>query len=151
MELVSDSGQNVSIHQRIGKLRRLRRQPGDASRQPRLWSNRNLSAVVEHGGVDAVGGVLRGGGDDGCGGGEVEPAAFKFDVADELSVSLAAGAHQAGADGGDADSFVAEFGVEAFGESDQRELCGGVRQHVRHGQFAADGGDIDDAGASLAG
>ena len=31
------------------------------------------------------------------------------DVADELGVGFAAGAHEAGADGGDADAFVAEF------------------------------------------
>jgi len=103
------------------------------------------------GGVDFVGGVFSGGGDAWSVGGEVEPAAFELDVADELGVGFAAGAHESGADGGDADSFVAEFGVEAFGEADEGELGGGVRQHVWDSQLAAYGGDIDDAGATGAG
>ena len=56
------------------------------------------------------------------------------DIADELGVIFAAGAHQAGADGGDADAFVAEFGVEAFGEADEGELGGGVGEQVRDGE-----------------
>ena len=66
-------------------------------------------------------------------------------------MDFAAGAHEAGADGGDADAFVAELGVEAFGEADEGELAGGVGQHVGHGEFAADGGDVDDGGAIAAG
>ena len=71
-----------------------------------------------------------------------------FDVADELGVVFAAGAHEAGADGGDADAFVAELGVEAFGEADEGELGGGVGEHVGDGDLAADGGDVDDGGAA---
>ena len=81
---------------------------------------------------------IGGDGDAGGGGGEDEPAALGFDVADELGVVFAAGAHEAGADGGDADAFVAQLGVQAFGEADEGELGGGVGQHVRHGDLAAD-------------
>jgi len=64
-------------------------------------------------------------------------------------VDFAAGAHEAGADGGDADTFVAEFGVEAFGEADEGELAGDVWEHVRHGELAADAGDVDDGGVAV--
>ena len=103
------------------------------------------------GGVDFVRGVFGGCSYAGGSSGEVEPAAFELDVSDELGVGFAAGAHEAGADGGDADSFVAEFGVEAFGEADESELGSRVRQHVRDGQLAANGGDVHYAGAAAAG
>jgi len=94
--------------------------------------------------IDAVSGVLGGDGYARGVGGEVEPAALEFYVADDVGVVFAAGAHEAGADGGDADAFVAEFGVEAFGEADESELAGDVREHVGHGELAADAGDVDD-------
>lgn len=67
-----------------------------------------------------------------------------FCLAGVFGVGLAAGAHEARADGGDADAFVAELGVEAFGESYESEFAGDVREHVRHGELAADAGDVDD-------
>ena len=84
-------------------------------------------------------------------GGEVEPALLFFGLAGEVGVGFAAGAHEAGADGGDADAFVAEFGVEAFGEADEGEFAGDVGEHVGHGEFAADAGDVDDGGVAVAG
>ena len=102
-----------------------------------MWGDGDFGALVDYGAVDAVGGVGGGGGEAGSFGGEVEPAAFELYVTDELGVIFSAGAHEAGADGGDADAFVAELGVESFGEADERELRGGVGKHVRHGQFAS--------------
>ena len=66
-------------------------------------------------------------------------------------MGFAAGAHEAGADGGDADAFVAEFGVEAFGEADEGELAGDVGEHVGHGELAAYAGDVDDGGVAVDG
>src|ERR1700679_3166601 len=101
--------------------------------------------------MDAVSGVLGGDGYARGVGGEVEPAALEFYVADDVDVVFAAGAHEAGADGGDADAFVAELGVEAFGESDQGELRGGVGEQVGDGDLAADACDIDDGGSARSG
>ena len=64
-------------------------------------------------------------------------------------MDFATGAHEAGTDGGDADAFVAELGVEAFGEADEGEFTGHVREHVGHGEFAADAGDVDDGGVAV--
>jgi hypothetical protein len=100
---------------------------------------------------DFIGSVVCGDGDARGGGGKHEPALFSGGVADELGVVFAAGTHEAGADGGDADSFVAELGVEAFGEADESELCGGVGEHVGDGDLAADAGDVSDGGAALSG
>ena len=121
--------------------------PLEACGEPGLRGDGDLGAAVEDGVVDAVGGVLGGGGEDGGGGGEGEPAVLGGLVADEAGLDVGAGAHEAGADGGDADAFVAEFGVEAFGEADEGELAGDVGQQVGHGDLAADGGDVDDGGA----
>ncbi len=74
-----------------------------------------------------------------------------FALAGEFGVGFASGAHEAGADGGDADAFVAEFGVEAFGEADESEFAGDVGEHVGHGEFAADAGDVDDGCVFVAG
>jgi len=99
---------------------------------------------------DAVGCVLGRDGDAGGVGGEVEPAAFELYVTGEVGVVFSSGAHEAGADGGDADAFVAELGVEAFGEADEGELGGGVGKHVGDGDLAADARDVDDGGAAVA-
>ena len=66
-------------------------------------------------------------------------------------MGFAAGAHEAGADGGDADAFVAQFGVEALGEADEGEFAGDVGEHVGHGELAANAGDVDDGGVAVAG
>ena len=100
---------------------------------------------------DAVGGVAGGDGEAGGFGGNGEPATLELYVADDVDVVFAAGAHEAGADGGDADAFVAELGVEAFGEADECELGGGVGEHVGDGDLAADAGDVDDGRAAVAG
>ena len=96
---------------------------------------------------DAVCGVGDGGGEDGGFGAEEEPGLLPGDVADELGVVFAAGAHEAGADGGDADALGAELGVEAFGEAGEGELRGGIGEQVGDGHLAADRRDIDDGGA----
>lgn len=99
---------------------------------------------------DLVGCTLDGGGDDGSPGGEGEPALFFFELAGVVGVDFAAGAHEAGADSGDADALVAEFGVEALGEADEGELAGDVGKKMRHGELAADAGDVDDcSGATV--
>jgi len=119
----------------------------EAGGEPGLWGDGDLGATVDDGVEDAVGGVLGGGRDDGGGRGEGEPAILFFLIADEAGLDVGAGAHEAGADGGDADAFVAKFGVEAFGEAYEGEFAGGVGQHVGHGEFAADGSYVDDGGA----
>ena len=116
--------------------------------QEGLRGDGDFGAAGGGGVVDAVGCVVRGDGDERGFGGEVEPALFGFDVADEFGVVFSSGPREAGADGGDADSFVAEFGVQTFGESDESELCGGVRQQVRHRKFAADAGNVRDGCAA---
>ncbi len=89
-----------------------------------------------------------GGRDEGGVGAEVEPRVFLVALAGEVGMVLAAGTHEAGADGGDADAFVAELGVEAFGEAGEGELGGDVGEQVRDGDLAADGGDVDDSAMS---
>ena len=74
----------------------------------------------------------------------VKPALLFVALAGEGSMLLAAGAHQARADGGDANAFEAQLGVQAFGEASERKFRGDVREQVRHGNLAADGGDVDD-------
>ena len=123
----------------------------DAGGEPGLGSNGDLGAACGDGVEDAAGGAFGGGGEDGSLGGEVEPELLFVDLADELGMGFATGAHEAGADGGDADAFVAELGVEAFGEADDGELAGDVREHVGHGELAADAGDVDDAGVGKLG
>ena len=68
-----------------------------------------------------------------------------------MGVSLSFGAHEARADGGDADALVAEFGMKALGVANEGELAGDVREHVRHGEFAADAGDVDDRRLAVGG
>ena len=116
-----------------------------------MWCNCDFSAPLFGGSVDFIGGMFGGRRDAWGFGGKVEPAALELCIADELSVGFSAGAHKARADSGDADAFMAQLRVEAFGEAHQRELGGRVGKHVRDGQFAADGRDIDDAGAAVAG
>ena len=111
----------------------------------------DLGAAGGYGVVDLVGGVGDGGCEDRGSGGEFEPALFFDGAAGVAGVDFAAGAHEAGADGGDADAFVAEFGVEAFGEADEGELAGDIGEHVRHGELAADAGDVDDGGVAVDG
>ncbi len=108
----------------------------------------DLGAAGGGGVVDAVGGVLATGGESGCGGAEGEPLELFFGLSGEGGLDGGAGAHEAGADGGDADAFLAELGVEAFGEAGEGELAGDVGEEVGDGDLAADGGDVDDRGAA---
>jgi len=124
---------------------------GDAGGKPGLRGDGDLGAASGYGVVDAVGGVLDRGGDDRSCGGEGEPALLFFRLTGVLGVDFAAGAHEARADGGDTDAFVAEFGVEALGEADESELAGDVGEQVGHGELAADAGDVDDGGVAEAG
>ena len=119
-----------------------------AGGEPGLRGDGDFGAAGGYGVEDTVGRVGGVDGDERGGGCEVEPAALEFDVAYEFCVVFAPGAHEAGADGGDADSLVAEFGVEAFGEADEGELRGGVGEHVGGGDLSADGSDVNDGGAA---
>ena len=126
---------------------------GDAGCEPGLWGDGDLGTAVGYGGVDFAGGAADGGGDDGGSCGEGEPALLLLDAAGELGVGFATGAHEAGADGGNADAFAAQLGVQALGEAYEGEFTGHIREHVGHGEFSADAGDVDDggvAGADLA-
>jgi hypothetical protein len=69
-------------------------------------------------------------------------------ISDEAGLDVAAGTHEAGADGGDADAFVAELGMEALGETYEGEFAGDVGEEMGRRDLAADGGDVDDGGAS---
>ena len=91
------------------------------------------------------------GGEDGSSGSEGEPALLFFCLAGVFGVGFAAGAHEARADGGDANAFVAEFGVEAFGEADEGELAGDVGEQMGHGELASDAGDVDDGRVAVDG
>jgi len=134
------------VDERGGELGGLGMEAVEAGGEPGLWSDGDLCAASGDGVEDAVGSALGGGGEDGGFGGDVEPGLFAGDLTGEFGVGFAAGAHEAGADGGDADAFVAELGVEAFGEAGEGELAGDVGEHVGHGELAADAGDVDDAG-----
>ena len=116
-----------------------------------MWGDGDLGAACGYGVVDLVGGVCDGGGEDWGSCGQFEPALLFDGAASVLSMDLAAGAHEAGTDGGDADAFVSEFCVEALGEADEREFAGDVGEHVWHGELAADAGDVDDGGIAVDG
>ena len=120
----------------------------DAGGEPGLRGDRDLGAADAGGVEDAVGCVLRGGGDDGSFSSGVEPAELLFGLAGELGLDGGAGAHQARADGGDADAFETELGVEAFGEAGESEFAGDVGEQMWDGDLASDGGDVDDRSAS---
>jgi len=109
-----------------------------------LWGDGDFGAAGGYGVVDFVGGVVDGRCEDWGPGGEGEPLLLFFGLAGVVGVGFAASAHEARADSGDADALVAKFGVEAFGEADEGKLAGDVGEHVGHGEFATDAGDVDD-------
>lgn len=121
---------------------------GEAGCEPGLRGDGDFGAAGVDGVEDARGGVSGGDGEAGGGGGEFEPVLFFFYGAVIFGVDLAAGAHESGADGGDANALLAEFGVEALGEADESEFTGGVGEEMGHGEFAADAGDVDDGGVA---
>ncbi len=135
----------------VGVLKEFGAERSEAGGQPGLGADGDLRAASGDGAVDAIGCVARGYGNAWSSGGEVEPAALGVRVAPEVGVGLPAGAHQARADGGDANAFVAKLGVQPFREADHGELGGGVGKHVGNGDLAADAGDVDDGGAAAAG
>ncbi len=141
---VPGCGQDVVVGEGGEALAEAGGEAEDAGGEPGLRGDGDLSAAGLDGGEDAVGGVGGGGGDDRGFGAEVEPGFFLVALAGEVGVVFAAGTHEAGADGGDADAFVAQFGVQALGEAGERELGGDVGEQVRDGDLAADGGDVDD-------
>lgn len=67
-----------------------------------------------------------------------------------MGVDFASGAHEAGADRRDTDSFVAEFSMEALREADEGELAGDIRQKMWHGELAAYAGDVNDGSGAPA-
>ena len=89
----------------VGELHGFGEDTGGAGEEPGLGADGDLGAVGGGGAIDAVGG-------------EAEPLLFGFDIADELRVGFAAGVHEAGADGGDGDVFLAELDMQAFAEAD---------------------------------
>ena len=66
-------------------------------------------------------------------------AEMQVNLPGELGLDAGAGAHEPGADGGDANAFVAEFGVKAPGEAGEGEFAGDVGQEMGDGDLAADG------------
>jgi len=146
---VEGVGEDVFVGERSEDLAGLWGEADDAGGEPRLGGDGDFGAAALDGSVDAVGGVADAGGEAWGFGAEVEPAGFLAGLAGEARVLLAAGAHEAGADGGDADAFVAKLGVESFGEAGESELGGDVREQVRDGDLAANGGDVDDAAAGF--
>ena len=117
-------GHDVFVDQCVGELHGSRGESSDASGKPGLRGDGNFGAPLLDGRVDFVGCVVGCGGDNRRVGHEVEPAAFELDIADELGVGFAAGAHQPRTNGGDADAFVAKLGVQSLRKADQRELRG---------------------------
>ncbi len=118
----------------------------DAGGEPGLWGDGDLGAAGAGGVEDLVGGVLGGRGDTGSGGAHGEPGELLFGLPGEFSLDAGAGAHEARADGSDANTLLAKLGVEAFGEAGKGELAGHVRKQVRDGDLAADGGNVDYGG-----
>ena len=99
-----------------------------------------------NGGIDDLtSGAAGADGDDRNGIADGEPGVFLFGLAGEDGVAGTAGAHEAGANGGDQDVVFGEFGAEPFAVADQSEFAGGVWKQMRKGDFAADRGDVDDA------
>src|ERR1700743_730525 len=90
-------------------------------------------------------------GEDGSAGSEGEPALLFFRLAGVVGMGFASSAHEAWANGGDADAFMTEFGMKTFGEADEGELAGDVGQHVRNSELATEAGDVDDGGVAVAG
>jgi len=138
------SGQKKVVGETCQVLGGFGGEAGDAGGEPGLRGDGDLGAACGYGAVDFVGGVADGGGEDRRFGGESEPALLFCCLAGEAGVGFAAGAHETGADGGDADAFVAKLGVEAFGVADEGEFAGYVGEQVGNGYLAADAGDVDD-------
>jgi hypothetical protein len=147
--VVEGGGEDVFVGERGEELAGLGGEADETGGEPGLGGDGDLGAAALDGGVDAVGGVADAGGEAWSFGAEVEPAGLLAGLAGEVGMHLAAGAHEAWADGGDADAFVAELGVEALGEAGEGELGGDVGEQVRDRDLAADGGDVDDAAAGF--
>ena len=147
---IGGGGKDVVVGEGGGELGRRGGEAYDAGGEPGLGGDGDLGAAGGGGVEDAIGGIFAGGGEAGCGGAEGEPLELFSGLSGEEGLTAGAGAHETGADGGDADVFLAELGVEAFGEAGEGELAGDVGEEVRDGDFAADGGDVDDGGAAAA-
>ncbi len=142
-------GEDVLVSQGGDDLRGGGSEADDTCGEPGLGSDGDLGRARGHGVEDGVGGVLGAGGDEGRGRSHREPLEFFLRLAGELGLDGGAGAHEAGADGGDADAFEAELGVEAFGEAGEGELAGDVGEQMGDGDFAANRGDVDDGCAAV--
>ena len=66
----------------------------------------------------------------------MEPFVFGRMVPFEFGVDLRTGAHQCGRDGSDVDIVPGEFGTNRIGKTHKRKLAGGIRRHVRDGDFS---------------
>ena len=59
---------------------------------------------------------------------DAEPSVFRPVLAFEQRIARAAGAHEARADGGDADALRGELSAQAFGEAHKSKLAGAIRK-----------------------
>ena len=132
-------------------LRGFRSETGHPGGQPSLRRDSDLCAAGGNGRVDFACRMTNRRGEDGSAGSEGEPALFFFRLAGVVGMGFASSAHEAWANGGDADAFVSEFGVKTFGEADQGELAGDLGQHMRHSELATKAGDVDDGGVVVDG
>src|SRR4051794_34762502 len=60
------------------------------------------------------------------------------------------GAHHSRRNGGDVDMITREFGAHRIRKTNQRKLTRAICSQVRHGDFATDGRNVDDAPATTA-
>lgn len=143
----------IGQHKVVGEggegLCSFRAEAGEACGEGGLGSDGDLGATGGDGAKDAVGGVGGAGGDEWCDGAEGEPAELLIWLAGEAGLNEGAGAEEAGIHGGDADAFLAEFGVQALREADEGELACAVGEQMGNGNLASDAGDVDDAAGGL--
>src|SRR5438105_13195500 len=76
---------------------------------------------------------------------DAKPSILFFILALEDSVARTAGAHQSGHDSGDANAVLRYLGVQAFRQSDERELARIVGKQMRRAYLPSHRSDVHDA------
>src|SRR4029079_13768304 len=76
---------------------------------------------------------------------KTEPGVLGPVLALEAGIAGTPGTHKTGADGGNDNAVLGQFGPQALGQANQRKLAGAVGQQVRHADLAANRADVDDA------